>query len=538
MEFSNRLGALLTGAALAATPTPQPAQGNLPAGAREALAAGDVPKAPPSRYVDPLMQQEPIRQPDSVLRGAKPNPAGVRSPTEINDPQVISRVEGTITEILHPRGGVVTDQAIAPLLQLTLKGTEAERAASEQAVLSTAAKDVLRDLIFAESLNPDDPYMKLEPIYGAGSQAFREAYWTKFIKGTADQARIKSPDDLRDVKVLETHLSCNGRLRMSFAELTPSDQQLHREMLAEMLKGSAPLHAPEIDQRLGTKGAIDPRLQKTIELMKRPAPQHDEAQAAYVREVVAELQKMPEGLSKTNAVKQVEARVKEMGPVALVTFREEMADSAEAKTAKLADSPVKNTEAAKPQMTALQQKASRVSNPTQVPQEIRSLVDEWGPDPKTVAKTVAEFLSALPERFKPGTQDNARDMEKINNGLRSRNLNLDLIVEQAPLEERKVIAPYILGGNAGVDAAKIKGALQRSSDLSSVVGQIRSEVIAEQGRDQHAINERLSEAVKYYNWIEREPGAAPLQESALHRIAEQQQAQERSSERASKRRRE
>jgi len=451
----------------------------------------------------------------------------VRSPTEINDPQVISRVEGTITEILHPRGGVVTDQAIAPLLQLTLKGTEAERAASEQAVLSTAAKDVLRDLIFTESLNPDNPSMKLEPIYGAGSQPFREAYWTKFIKGTADQDRIKSPDDLRDVKVLETHLRCNNRLRMSFAEPTPSDQQLHREMLAEMLKVSAPLHAPEIDQRLGTKGAIDPRLQKTIELMKRPAPQDDEAQAAYVREVVAELQKMPEGLSKTNAVKQVEARVKEMGPVALVTFREEMADSAEAKTTKLTDGLRNNIEATKPQMTDLQREASRVTNALQVPQAIYILVAQRGAD----SKTVAEFLSALPERFQSGAPDNGRQMDLIRNGLRQRKVNLDPMVEQAPLEERKVIAPYILGGNAGVDAARIKGALQGSSDLSSVVGRIRSEVIAEQGRDQRAINERLSEAVKYYNWVERDVGAAPLQERAVLEIADKAQAQERANKR-------
>jgi hypothetical protein len=261
--------------------------------------------------------------------------------------------------------------------------------------------------------------------------------------------------------------------------------------------------------------------------MKRPAPQDDEAQAAYAREVVAELQKMPEGLSKTNAVKQVEARVKEMGPVALVTFREEMADSVEAKTTKLTDGLRNNIEATKPQMTDLQREASRVTNALQVPQAIYILVAQRGAD----SKTVAEFLSALHERFQSGAPDNGRQMDVIRNGLRQRKVNLDPMVEQAPLEERRMIAPYILGGNAGVDAARIKGALQGSSDLSSVVGRIRSEVIAEQGRDQRAINERLSEAVKYYNWVERDVGAAPLQERAVLEIDDKAQAQERANKR-------
>jgi hypothetical protein len=134
--------------------------------------------------------------------------------------------------------------------------------------------------------------------------------------------------------------------------------------------------------------------------------------------------------------------------------------------------------------------------------------------------------------------DKETQIEQIRDGLIKRKVNLDSVMEQASTEDRKVVAPYILGAKASHDAARIEAALQRSSDLSGVVREIRAEAIAEQGRDQRAINQRLSEAVKYYNWVERDAGAAPLQESALHRIAEQQQAQERSSERASKRRRE
>lgn len=591
------VAAAITGTALTVSGPPAPPDVN----------PADLPKAPPSEAVREMLNpQQPA--------------VDSRLPIEANL---------TINKVIYPSAhgpnpAVVTDHLIAPLLQ---------NPKYDLPVLNAVAEHTMRELLFAESLDPDRPSNQVAPYNAANSKPFQSAYWDKFIKGTDWEKIVASPEKLSEAN-LKKHIDHHPEILSKLATDSPSDQ---RDMLARMMKYSAPLQSAEIEQKLGVSTIADPRLAKAHELLQREAPGDAAGQIQLVKDIAGELKQLPDDRVRKLAIEQALLEIKKFGESAATLLRGELqtelqltpaqrvekevsaiaalrdakksdpnldvtkeieahrkiiaeevgklvtsgAENHEKngesliaaglcnrdlylKVREIADIEIKSValgvelndperqgpEGWRPQ---LKSSAPQVTNASQVVQAFKALVGPNPHDPDTQA--LAKMLRSLPERFKPvdpsatdvslDADDKQRQMTTIREQLRKGLATMDrahineqkqkritvaskdpadCILAKASPEDRKVIAPYLLGTEAAADAARIKAALEAAKAdpeanpkavVMGVLREIKSEVELARKTGQSGdkiTRERATDAVRYYNYIEKdakEPSISP-----------------------------
>jgi len=156
---------------------------------------------------------------------------------------------------------------------------------------------------------------------------------------------------------------------------------------------------------------------------------------------------------------------------------------------------------------------------------------------------VVDLIARFPDRFRVDTGANQsgsvsaeqrKNVEEIRKELTKElpDGGMELLKKATP-EQRKVLAPYILGAQAAEDSALIKGAIARSEDLKGVMGAILTDARQRSGKHAEEIAiERLHNGAVYYNLLEKPTAAAALDPAKLERTMREQVAKEKAAQQA------
>jgi hypothetical protein len=188
------------------------------------------------------------------------------------------------------------------------------------AVLEWAAASLLTSLVSERSdLEEIRPNGRQGPAVINAKRAaphgpFRNAYWEKYVKGTREESRIPSAEDLT-AAALERHLADNPAISLALSshESSPTNAEFRvaqRDVVARMLKFNAPLQSGRIEKVFGLPVRADPRLINADQMLLTRGGADSGRLSQLARDVAHELAQLPSDRVRTLATQQAEQHLR------------------------------------------------------------------------------------------------------------------------------------------------------------------------------------------------------------------------------------